>query len=157
MPAGFENEHSWNHNIHYYDLLLRSRSWPCVAALDVGCGDGRLVRALAKRAHEVVGIDSSAAMIGRARQATSNANVEYVQDDFVTHDFAGRRFDFITCVAALHHMDLSDALERMKALLLPNGTLAVVGLIFLGITVAVPLETQITAVITTQRREVCII
>jgi 2-polyprenyl-3-methyl-5-hydroxy-6-metoxy-1,4-benzoquinol methylase len=125
---GFRDASSWNHNVHYYELLLRSRSWPCSAALDVGCGDGTLVRLLAERAASVVGIDSSAAMIERARRVTADFNVELVHDDFLAHDFGRQRFDFISCVAALHHMEFTAALERMKSLLAPNGTVAVLGL-----------------------------
>jgi SAM-dependent methyltransferase len=119
---------SWNHNVHYYELLLRSRAWPCPAALDVGCGDGTLVRMLAERAAAVVGIDSSATMIRRARRTTAALNVELVHDDFLAHDFGRLRFGFISCVAALHHMDFSAGLERMKSLLAPSGTLAIIGL-----------------------------
>lgn len=125
---GFGDTSSWNHNVHYYELLLRSRSWPCAAALDVGCGDGTLVRLLAERAATVVGIDSSATMIRRARRVTADFNVELVHDDFLAHDFGRRRYDFISCVAALHHMDFSAGLERMKSLLAPGGTVAVLGL-----------------------------
>ena len=36
-------------------------------------------------------------------------------------------FDLVTAVAALHHMDTAAALERMRDLLRPGGSLVVVG------------------------------
>jgi 2-polyprenyl-3-methyl-5-hydroxy-6-metoxy-1,4-benzoquinol methylase len=47
----------WNHNIHYYPLVLAAVPAGCRRALDVGCGEGQLTRELAVRVPEVVGID----------------------------------------------------------------------------------------------------
>jgi SAM-dependent methyltransferase len=41
---------------------------------------------------------------------------------------AEESFDLIVSVATLHHMDAGAALTRMRALLRPGGTLAIVGL-----------------------------
>jgi 2-polyprenyl-3-methyl-5-hydroxy-6-metoxy-1,4-benzoquinol methylase len=122
------NAARWNHNFEYHDLMLRAMPSPCRAALDVGCGDGTLLRKLAERAETVTGIDISAAMVGRARLEISNPRVELVHDDVLRHDFAGRQFDFITCVATIHHMDFRAAIGRMASLLRRNGTLAIAGL-----------------------------
>jgi hypothetical protein len=37
----------WNHNVHYHGVVLRNVPRGCGEALDVGCGDGLLVLALA--------------------------------------------------------------------------------------------------------------
>lgn len=118
----------WNRNLHYHGLLLRAMPSPCRAALDAGCGDGTLVRKLAERAATVVGIDANAAMIERAREHRSASSALLIHGDFLEYDFGESRFDFIACVAALHHMDLRAALGRMASLLQRNGTLAVIGL-----------------------------
>jgi ubiquinone/menaquinone biosynthesis C-methylase UbiE len=118
----------WNHNLHYHDLVLSTMPSPCHAALDVGCGDGTFVRRLIERAGSVVGIDTSAPMIEQARRDAPAARVTLINDDFLAHDFAGLRFDFVTCIAAAHHMDYRAALERMKALLQPGGRVAILGL-----------------------------
>jgi SAM-dependent methyltransferase len=62
-----------------------------------------------------------------AARARSPA-IEYVLGDFMTVPFAPATFDFVVCVAALHHMDPRAALERMRDLLAPNGVLAILGL-----------------------------
>jgi hypothetical protein len=40
----------WNHNIHYWPLLLAAAPDPCDRALDVGCGEGMLAREVRRRA-----------------------------------------------------------------------------------------------------------
>ncbi|HEX4793768.1 MAG TPA: class I SAM-dependent methyltransferase [Humisphaera sp.] len=124
----------WNHNFHYHDLLLSMAPSPCRAALDIGCGDGALVGKLTRRAERVIGIDTSAEMIERAstdlkaRRTCDDAETSFIHGDFLTHPFANERFDFITCVATIHHMDFRAAVERMKSLLQPSGTIAILGL-----------------------------
>lgn len=118
----------WNHNAHYHDVLLRAMPSPCRAALDVGCGDGTLLEKLRERAAMVVAIDASAAMIERARANAPARGVQLIHGDVLAHDFGDRRFDFIACVATIHHMEFSTALARLAWLLEPGGTLAVVGL-----------------------------
>jgi ubiquinone/menaquinone biosynthesis C-methylase UbiE len=83
---------------------------------------------LAERAGAVVGIDASEAMVERARRTIPGSGIELVHDDFLVHDFGGRGFDFITCVAALHHMNFGAALERMASLLRRTGRFAILGL-----------------------------
>ena len=61
-------------------------------ALDAGCGTGRVAIELARRAVEVVGVDSDASMLATARE-TSDA-VEWVLADLATLSLA-RRFDVV--------------------------------------------------------------
>ncbi|WP_258342425.1 class I SAM-dependent methyltransferase [Saccharopolyspora gregorii] len=121
----------WSHNVHYHPLVLDSVPEGCDAALDVGCGDGTLVRALASRAKRATGIDRSRTMIRQARRASYQYdNVSYVDSDFV--DFAAKARDgsygFISSVAALHHMDFDSTLTAMGRMLAPGGRLVLVGL-----------------------------
>ncbi|HEY5984994.1 MAG TPA: class I SAM-dependent methyltransferase [Streptosporangiaceae bacterium] len=118
----------WNHNIHYYPLILAAIGNGARRALDVGCGDGLLAGQLWQAIPHVVAIDSDAAVLGRARHHDGGSGVEYLHGDFLTHDFEPASFDAIVSVAALHHMDAAVALGRMRQLLRPGGTLAVVGL-----------------------------
>ena len=46
----------------------------------------------------------------------------------MTHPLELGSFDHIASIAALHHMDAAAALQRMRELLAPGGTLAIVGL-----------------------------
>ncbi len=119
----------WNHNIHYYDLVLCSIPVPCRRSLDVGCGAGTLARRLAGYCQEVLAIDSDHDAISRARDASSSrASVTFIEGDVMTHSLPQGGFDFIAAVASLHHLPLRPALARFQSLLNPAGVLVVVGL-----------------------------
>ena len=118
----------WNHNTAYFQPLLDAMPDPCRTALDIGCGDGLLARAMAQRSEHVTGIDPDHTTIEEARRLGDDDHiVEFVEGDFLTHAFDNRDFDFITAVASLHHMPTVEALSKTKDLLGPGGTLFVVG------------------------------
>jgi SAM-dependent methyltransferase len=75
----------------------------------------------------VTAIDVDASVIGLARQTTDADNVTFVIGDFLTYSFEGGAFDAIVSNTAIHHMDVAAALERMKDLVRPGGTVAIVG------------------------------
>jgi 2-polyprenyl-3-methyl-5-hydroxy-6-metoxy-1,4-benzoquinol methylase len=118
----------WNHNLHFYRLILDAIPPGCRRALDVGCGEGTLTRQLHHRVPAVVGIDRDPASIEAARAHPQADDIEYVQGDFLAAPFSPRSFDLIAAVASLHHMDAPAALARMSGLLAPGGVLVVVGL-----------------------------
>jgi SAM-dependent methyltransferase len=118
----------WNHNIHYHPLLLRATPARCERALDVGCGEGILARKLRRLVPQVSAIDTDAHSIEIARRQDPAAEIDYLLGDFLTFPFQPASFDFVVCVAALHHMDATAALRRMRELLRTGGVLAVLGL-----------------------------
>jgi ubiquinone/menaquinone biosynthesis C-methylase UbiE len=119
----------WNHNVHYQPVILNAVPAGCRSALDVGCGDGMLVRRLATRCGSVTGIDRDAPMIGLARERSEGiANVSFLEGDFLAHPFPEASFDFACANTALHHMDFAAALAKLARVLRPGGRLAVVGL-----------------------------
>src|SRR5262249_54280534 len=70
-----------------YGVAVRS-------VLDLACGTGLLGREPARRGASVVGLDASAAMLGRAE--AQGGNVRYVRGDF--RAFAlGETFDAVVC------------------------------------------------------------
>jgi SAM-dependent methyltransferase len=116
----------WNHNIHYHPLVLAAVSPGTGDALDVGCGEGMLARALRTKVPRVVGVDPDEKSIALAR--AQGDDVTYVQADVLRHPFPPSSFSFIASVATLHHMDARTALARLRDLLRPGGTLVIVGL-----------------------------
>ena len=66
-------------------------------------------------------------MIKRAKAATSNPSLQFVEADFMQYHFDDQ-FDFISASASLHHMPFDQSLEKMVSLLRPGGVLAVLGL-----------------------------
>jgi SAM-dependent methyltransferase len=87
-----------------------------------------LARRLAQRVQRVAGIDRDAASIELARRLDQDGKIDLICGDFLTYPFAPASFGMITSVAVLHHMDARAALHRMSQLLVPGGTLAIVGL-----------------------------
>lgn len=55
---------------------------PDETVVDIGCGVGRITRALSARAAQIVGVDVSSEMLDRAREANSHlVNVRWVHSD----------------------------------------------------------------------------
>jgi SAM-dependent methyltransferase len=130
----------WNHNIHYHPVVLGALPEGCARVLDVGCGEGILARELRRAVRHVVAIDLDGPSIDLARchgdapdiesdvGTGVESDVEYVRGDFLTYPFEPASFDAVVSIAALHHMDAAVALDRMRRLLKPGGTLVVIGL-----------------------------
>ncbi|WP_026412316.1 class I SAM-dependent methyltransferase [Actinomadura oligospora] len=116
----------WNHNIHYHPRILGAVPEGARTALDVGCGEGMLARALHRTIPEVTGIDLDESGIERARG--QSPGIDYVVGDFLDHPFEAASFDVVASVATLHHVDAAAGLARMRELVRPGGVLAVVGL-----------------------------
>lgn len=98
--------------------------------LDVGCGVGEDAVELAQLvgpAGRVVGIDSSQALIERARGATSPpGNVEFVVADAVSLSFADESFDRCRCDRTLQHVPTPDlALAEMARVTRVGGVVVI--------------------------------
>ena len=87
--------------------------------LDLGCGTGHLSARIADTGAEVVGLDASEGMIGRARETYPDC--EFVHADARTFA-AGRPFDAVFSNAALHWIQDQDAvLDSVSDVLAPGG------------------------------------
>jgi len=97
-------------------------------ALDVGCGVGRLTRAMAGRFDQVVGVDISSAMIKGAWElepaAPSNVAFEKVCGDGLL-PFDDHSFDFVFSYIVFQHLPRLEMVERYLAefgrILVPGG------------------------------------
>lgn len=117
----------WNHNIHLQRVVLDAVPAGARRALDVGCGEGMLVRDLRERVPEVVGLDLHEPSLALGRSLAGDG-VGYVRGDVLAHPFEPASFDVVASVAALHHMDAAAGLRAMRDLVRPGGVLVVVGL-----------------------------
>lgn len=126
----FNAAHPWSHNDVYHRWLLRRLPPRLTRTIDLGCGTGNLVRALAPRAHAAEGIDQDATVIATAiaRQATEDVhrNVSFTVGSLMELDAAGR-YDAVTAVAVIHHLPLQAALGKARERLAPHGTLIIIG------------------------------
>jgi SAM-dependent methyltransferase len=118
----------WNHNIEHHKVVLAALDVGPLRVLDVGCGDGLVVRELTWVGHPVTAIDADEPSITRARAPRSGPRVDFVLGDFMSYPFEPESFDAVVSIAALHHMPESDALQGMAELVPAGGTLVGVGL-----------------------------
>jgi SAM-dependent methyltransferase len=99
--------------------------------VDIGCGIGRLTRALARRAARVIAIDVSSAMLAEARRLNAGIeNVEWLHGDGKTlHPIANASVD--ACVSHVVFRHIPDPaitlgyLREMGRVLRPGGFAAV--------------------------------
>jgi 2-polyprenyl-3-methyl-5-hydroxy-6-metoxy-1,4-benzoquinol methylase len=116
----------WNHNTHYFPLLLDAVPAGATRALDVGCGEGTLARQLRQRIPLVTGIDTDEPTLQRAK--AQGGDITYLQGDAMSYPFAEHSFDVVTCVAVLHWLGTEAGLTRLASLVAPGGMLGVIGL-----------------------------
>ena len=117
----------WDHNAHYWPLLLRELPPHCDRVLEVGCGAGALAAVLAGRATRVDAVDRSPAMVAPAR-ARVPANVRVIEADVLDLALPPGGYDAVVSVSVLHQMPLEEALRVLAAAVRPGGVLAVVAL-----------------------------
>ena len=96
--------------------------------LDIGCGNGALLRLLAREGGLPVGLDPQEAQIARARAAAQVGPERYVVGFGEGLPFAAGSFDVVLFFNALHHVPvevMDPALNEARRVLKREGILAV--------------------------------
>jgi ubiquinone/menaquinone biosynthesis C-methylase UbiE len=91
--------------------------------LDVGCGNGWVVRKIAKEVNckKSVGIDKSKKMIIQSKKKRVNNKEKFFHTDVESWKYRGK-FDFIFSMESLYYADsIESALEKIYKLLKPDG------------------------------------
>ena len=124
--AKLNARHPWSHNDHFHSWIVANLPEPCRTALDVGCGRGELVAALAPHVGQVVGNDADPLMREHAAQRCAGLpSVTITGEDWTDGDDT---YDVVTMVAVLHHLDVTEALAEVRRRLNPGGRFLAVGL-----------------------------
>jgi SAM-dependent methyltransferase len=119
----------WNHNAAYHRFIRREVPHGAGDLLDVGCGQGRLVRELAGPGRRVLGIDPDEAAVERARAVSGQTpGIAFETAGFLDRELPAESFDFVCFLASLHHLDQAAALAKAREVLRSGGRLVVVGL-----------------------------
>ncbi len=100
------------------------------SALDVACGPGLLVCALARRVSHATGIDLTPAMLDEARRTQREQGIDNVSwdcDDVTAMPYRDQTFDIVTCRFAFHHFPQPlGVLREMRRVCRPGGCVLVV-------------------------------
>ena len=126
------------------EIVDRLRGWrllgPELAVLDIGCGIGRVERALAAKVGAITGIDVSPAMVAEARRRCRGlANVEFACcDGRDLAALAGRHFGLVLAVDAFPYLVAADPgiaarhVADAAGLLDPGGALVILNYSYRG-------------------------
>ena len=101
--------------------------------LDVGCGGGKTINRLARRASQgkVCGLDQSADMVDYSRQINrkliTKNRVEIVHNSVEKTDFKDELFDLVTAIETYYFwQNLADAFQEIKRILKKEGCLIII-------------------------------
>lgn len=107
-------------------ILLAVLSRQPGLVLDLGCGEGWLLRALTERGITAVGVDGDATLVEAARAAGSLQVHVASYDELVEQSVdIGSDYDLICANFALLHQDIIPLLATLNGLLAPGGALVI--------------------------------
>ena len=115
----------WNEDAEKWIDWLQVDSTSTV--VDLGCGEARVLAAIAPCIRQGIGVDVSAHMLASARRHLSNLdirNVELIHADFREFDAGIDVADAVMSKAAIHHVpdgDKEEVFRRIHATLRPGG------------------------------------
>jgi ubiquinone/menaquinone biosynthesis C-methylase UbiE len=110
------------------DMLERSVDLSGQEILDIGCGGGALVRALAARGARVTGLEVSEGQLAQAVERDGNSGARYLVGRAQDLPLADASVDLAVFMRTLHHVppaDLIRALGEARRVLDPDGALYV--------------------------------
>ena len=116
--------HDKYHELMNLPAFLDLLPAPGRRTLDLGCGEGRVSRALAAAGHTMVATDSSPVLAAAA--ATLPPAPAAVVSDVARLPFTDGSFDLVVAYMCLHDIDgMTDAIREAARVLQPGGRLAV--------------------------------
>ncbi|NRT10531.1 methyltransferase domain-containing protein [Flavobacterium sp. 14A] len=114
------------------DMLSTAEKKREFTIVDVGCGNGDMLRALADYAtskgltFKLVGIDANNFTITHARALSTNyANISYLCENIFDKEFENLKYDIVLCTLTLHHFK-DDQIQQLLRVFYNNATLGVV-------------------------------
>lgn len=125
----------------FTDIRVRKDEWRYLVSkvpqgarvLDIGCGNGALLRALAPRIAQGTGVDVSRELLAHAkRRAASNLTFETI--DGPALPFAAGSFDVVVSCLSFRYLDWDPILAEIARVLTPEGRLLVVDMVAAPVT-----------------------
>ena len=100
------------------ELLNQSHHAKTISIADIGCGNGDMLRMLAKFGQknkltfQLTGIDANEFTINYAKKLSQEySNIEYKCVDIFSEDFKPMKYDIILCTLTLHHFTNAQILK----------------------------------------------
>lgn len=110
------------------EILIEKTAPAGKSALDIGCGDGSLVRALAAKGALALGLELSDAQLAKARAAVAVPGADYLAGQAEHLPFPDGHLDLAIFFNSLHHVQrhmMDMAIEEAARVLKPEGLLYV--------------------------------
>jgi SAM-dependent methyltransferase len=131
----------------FADITVRRDEWEWIerhlpdrndlTVLDIGCGNGALLQALAPRITRGAGVDESAAILERARiRNAENPGLEFHRIDSPSLPFPDGTFDVVISLMSFRYLDWDPLLKEVKRVTKPGGRFLIVDM------VTVPVKTR---------------
>ncbi|HEX5098693.1 MAG TPA: class I SAM-dependent methyltransferase [Polyangiaceae bacterium] len=99
-------------------------------ALDIGCGNGALLEALATRLASGVGVDVSRGMLAHAsKRCARNPKLSFMAIGGPSLPFGDATFDVVTCFLSFRYLDWDPILAEIRRVLAPGGRLLIVDMV----------------------------
>ena len=96
----------------------------CSRVLEIGCGTGLFTEMFATTGAQIVAVDISPELLVKARQRNlPSAQVTFLEKRFEDCEVDGP-FDAVIGSSILHHLDVDQAVIRIKSLLKPGGRIS---------------------------------
>lgn len=99
-------------------LLKKSNTHKTIVVADIGCGNGDMLRMLAKYGQrnnlnfKLIGIDANAFTINYAKKlSVGYPNIEYICVDIFSDEFTAIKYDIVLCTLTLHHFTNDEILN----------------------------------------------
>jgi ubiquinone/menaquinone biosynthesis C-methylase UbiE len=106
----------WFYRDAFFELVPEAGA----RTVEIGCGEGRVIRDLAARGHRAVGVDSSPSLVEAAREVDPGG--EYVLADATSLPFEDESFDLAVSYNALMDIDDMPGAVRETARVLQPGS-----------------------------------
>lgn len=121
----------------FSDIRLRAAEWAWLdrripegqRLLDLGCGTGALLRALAPRLEWGLGVDRSEPMLARARAHSSGAHIDFARVEGPELPLADNSVDVVVSLLSFRYLDWDQVLAEIVRVLRPGGRLLVVDMV----------------------------
>ena len=104
-----------------YDLIVSIPKSQQITIVDVGCGNGDMLRALANFGisnnfnFQLIGIDANAFTVNYATKLSVDfPNISFRCEDVLSQDFENLQYDIVLCTLTLHHFKDSEIIQLMS-------------------------------------------